>query len=176
MSSDGSEQTSSHSEAPRRTARVISGRTVVVAMLAFGLLMTGLMFTYWELYTRPFRPLQAAIAERFPKSIPRVIGGRHKSHQPGSPSTLRIIVRIPTDPRNNEAVARQWANQLVEIAGEHIRPGEYERVEVFLMHRRPERFTVTWSVAGPWKTFPLPEQGDLPEPVQVEIDTGQEGT
>lgn len=61
-------------------------------------LMVGAMYLYWELYTRPFRPLQEAINAQYPNSMPRVIGGKHKSHREGSKPTLRVVVTVDFDP------------------------------------------------------------------------------
>lgn len=61
-------------------------------------LMVGTMYLYWELYTRPFRPLQEAINAQYPNSMPRVIGGKHKSHREGSKPTLRVVVTVDFDP------------------------------------------------------------------------------
>ena len=52
----------------------ISGRKVVALMLGFGVVMVAALWLYWELHTRPFRPLQTAIAAEFPDSRPGVIG------------------------------------------------------------------------------------------------------
>lgn len=156
--------------------RVLPGRPVVLVMAAFALLMVAAMFTYWELYTRPFRPLQAAIAAEFKGSSPRAIGGRHKSHRPDSPAILRIIVRIPWDPRDHEADARRMANALVDIARRTVPLEEYDRLEIHLMHRRPEQWTITWSVDAPRQSFPLAAAGPVGDDVKIRIATGVEGT
>jgi hypothetical protein len=156
--------------------RVLPGRSVVLGMVGFALLMVAAMFTYWELYTRPFRPLQAAIAAEFKGSSPRAIGGRHKSHRPDSPAILRIIVRIDWDPRDHEIDARGMANALVDIARRTVPLEEYDRLEIHLMHRRPEQWTITWSVDAPRERFPLPVSGPLADDVRVRIAEGVEGT
>ena len=156
--------------------RVVQGRVVVLTIVAFALLMTGAMFVYWELYTRPFRPLQAAIAAKYEESSPRAVGGRYKSHLAASLNRLRLIVRISWDPREDETRARSMANDLVEIARDHVPLETYDRVEIYLMHRRPERLTITWSVDAPRGDFPLTDSGELPEEVIRRVSEGIEGT
>lgn len=156
--------------------RVLSGRSVVLGMVAFALVMVAAMFTYWELYTRPFRPLQAAIAAKFKGSSPRAIGGRPKSHRPDSPAILRIIVRIEWDPRDHEADARNMANALVDIARRTVKLEDYDRLEIHLMHRRPEQWTITWSVDAPRESFPLAVSGSPGDDVRIRIAEGVEGT
>lgn len=156
--------------------REVSGRAAVLGMTAFALAIVAAMFTYWELYTRPFRPLQAAIAARFERSSPRVVGGRYKSHRPDSPAILRIIIRSPLDPREHAAEMRSMANELIAIAAEHGALEDYDRVEVFIMHRRPEQWTITWSVAAPRTAFPLPVDGALDDSVTVRVTEGVEGS
>ncbi len=89
--------------------RTVSGKLVVGLMFAFGLLMIGTLYVYWYFHTGPFRPLQEAIARAIPKSSPRVIGGKHKSHQPGSKNRLRIIVQVAYDPRSEEHASERNA-------------------------------------------------------------------
>lgn len=163
-------------EPPIAPPREISGKVVVIAVLVFSVLMTGSLFVYWELYTRPFRPLQDAIAARFPESNPRVIGGRHKSHQADSPLVLRIVLRTLLDPRDNESAMRHQANELMALLQQHTQVSQYDLIEIHLMHRRPEAFIITWSLKAPPAVFPIPEQGELPTAAKRSLDEGEEGT
>jgi hypothetical protein len=158
------------------SSRQVSGRVMVAAMVLFGLLMTGALFVYWELYTRPFRPLQNAIAAKFPGSSPRVVAGQHKSHLEGSPEILRLILRTMHDPHQDDAKLREQANELLTLVREQTDLSRYQQVEVHLMHRQPERFTVTWSLTAEPGTFPLPLTGDLPAGAKVVIAEGEEGS
>src|SRR5918994_583321 len=54
---DASEMTADAAR-PAAGPRLVSGKLVVIGMFAFGLFLTGLLFAYWDLHTRPFRPLQ----------------------------------------------------------------------------------------------------------------------
>lgn len=126
------------------------GRVVVFGMLAFGVLMVGGLWFYWEFYTRPFRTLQSAIAERYPGSSPRVIGGRHKSHKEGSAKTLRIVVRVPSGEFNPETDldrSEQHARELLRMTSEQHDLRDYEILEVHLFQRVPEQETLHWSVS-----------------------------
>lgn len=156
--------------------RTVPGRKVVAGMFAFAVAMIGLLFLYWELYTRPFRPLQAAIAAEFPGSSPRAVGGKPKSHLPASPAILRLIVRIDWDPRDDDRRARDMTNRLAVIAGETTSLADYERLQIFLMHRRPEQLTITWSLDVPLSDLPLATDGALPESAKFRVTEGVEGS
>lgn len=139
-----------------------SGTWMVLIMFAFAFAMIGLMYLYWELHTRPFRPLQIAINARYPNSMPRVIGGKHKSHQPGSKTTLRIVIAVDFDPTLDiprpEGTQPEDADRLtvtdtmtldprvveayrslLQMAKENTDLAPYEIIEIFLEHRRPEK-------------------------------------
>jgi len=135
---------------------------MVLIMFAFAFAMIGLMYLYWELHTRPFRPLQIAINARYPNSMPRVIGGKHKSHQPGSKTTLRIVIAVDFDPTEgiprpegtkpededrltvtdamvlDPRVEQAYAS-LLQLAKDTTDLTPYELIEIFLEHRRPEK-------------------------------------
>ncbi|MCA8997286.1 MAG: hypothetical protein KDA80_09870 [Planctomycetaceae bacterium] len=122
----------------------------MVVMLSFGVVMVLALWAYWELYTRPFRDLQYAIAARYPDSSPRVIGGRHKSHKEGSVKTLRIVVRIPNeefDPTDGSSPREERALELYRLAKEYKDVSGYEQVEIHLFQPVPEDDTLFWSAA-----------------------------
>jgi hypothetical protein len=142
---------------------LVSGKVVVAAMFGFGLLLTAALYGYWELHTRPFRPLQEALAEAVPGSSPRVIGGKHKSHQPGSPNRLRIILRVDYDPLLDENVPRRdaLARTIVRLTRTHHDVSPYQLIELHLEHRIPERPPLVWSstrTPEEWDQF-VAEQG-----------------
>ena len=114
------------------------GRWVVLAMFAFGLLATGGMWLYWELHTRPFRPLQEAIVQAFPGSNPRVQGGQAKMHK-GTPRILRIVMRVDFDPVSQADRAQQVASQVAALAGRHQDLSGYDRVEIGLFQPLAEQ-------------------------------------
>lgn len=126
-----------------------TGRQVVVGMVLFGAAMVAGLWLYWELYTRPFRALQNAIALEFPGSSPRAIGGKEKSHRADSPATLRIIVRVDFDPNADPPRAEQIAQRLAGLAKAHHDVSQYALLEIHLEQRVPEQETRHWSVARP---------------------------
>lgn len=142
-----------------------AGNWVVVGMFAFAIVMIGLLWAYWEFYTRPFRPLQYAIAEAYPGSSPRVIGGRHKSHKEGNPNVLRIIVWIPSDdgrdnttedfdPVLNTDLSEARALDLARIARDSFPIDAYEVMDIHLIQRVPESDPNKWSAShtiAEWK-------------------------
>jgi hypothetical protein len=118
-----------------------------VAMFAFGALLTSALYLYWELHTRPFRPLQDALVAEFPDFTPRVIGGRHKSHRAAAPNTLRIVLLVDFNPKAESAASRseQIASRLAELAGQHHDVSAYDILEIHLVHRVPEAEDESWS-------------------------------
>lgn len=136
------------SEAPE--FRTLKGRRIVIGVLAFGVLMVAAMWLYWEMYTRPFRPLQEAIHATFPDSSPRVVGGQHKSHKGESPALLRIVVRVPFDPETaGEATIDGHVAKLHELARKHLDLAAYDLLEIHLIHRVPEEETRRVTVEIP---------------------------
>ena len=158
-----------HTQAYRPWRR--SGTWMVLIMFAFAFAMIGLMYLYWELHTRPFRPLQIAINAHYPNSMPRVIGGKHKSHQPGSKTTLRIVIAVDFDPTEgiprpagtkpededrltvtdamvlDPRVEQAYAS-LLQLAKDTTDLTPYELIEIFLEHRRPEKRSRTLFATG----------------------------
>jgi hypothetical protein len=115
-------------------ARAISGRWVVLAMFAAGVVATVTMFVYWDLHTRPFRPLTEAVGREFRHSLPKVEGGRHKR----GALTLRVSLRVPFTPTHLSLDAQQVVRRVVELAREHTPFADFEQVQVLLIEMRPE--------------------------------------
>lgn len=143
-----------------------SGTWMVLIMFAFAFAMIGMMYLYWELHTRPFRPLQIAINARYPNSMPRVMGGKHKSHQPENKAKLRMIVAVDFDPTfelprpanqakseedrltldetmNVSPPVEQVFGSLLHLAKQTTDLTIYEEIEIFLEYRRPEKTSRT---------------------------------
>jgi hypothetical protein len=138
--------------------RDVSGKLVVLAMFGFGLLLTGALYLYWELHTRPFRPLQMAIATSIPGSSPRVIGGKYKSHLPDSQNTLRMIVQVPFTPTDaaHAAECEDLAKKVIALARIHQDLAPYQQIALHLEHRIPEKEPEIWTKAGSpadWEAF-----------------------
>lgn len=123
----------------------IPGWWVIVAMFAFGLCGTALIYVYWEMHTRPFRPLTEAVGREFRHSLPKVEGGRNK----GGPMKLRVAMTVPFKPvkgiEETEAVVRR----VVELAKEKADISRFETLEVYLIQRAPEQVAVTAAFEFP---------------------------
>lgn len=138
-------------------SREIPGWWVIVGMFVFGGCATALIFIYWEMHTRPFRPLTEAIGREFRHSLPKVEGGRNK----GGPMTLRVAMRVPFKPvkglEETEAVVRR----VVDFSRTHADISRFEILEVYLIQRAPEQVAVTAA-------FQFPVTPLLSAPVAVE--------
>ena len=123
---------------PRRTERRVSGRAMVLGMIAFGMLTTATMWVYWTLHVGPFRPLQDAIAAAFPHSSPRVDGGQRKMHK-GTPKILRIVMRVEFDPVSETSRGEEVVTAVEQIARKHLDMSQYEELDVYLFQGVPEQ-------------------------------------
>lgn len=112
-------------------------------MFAFGIVATGGIWVYWKLHLAPFMPLQKALAAEFDtrshKSSPRVDGGWTKSQFKQSPPTLRIVLRVPFDPEEGDDRVPQTIDRVIALARSHADLGQYETLEIYLVHYAPER-------------------------------------
>lgn len=128
-----------HSLSSSRTksARTVSGRSIVVAMFGLGIAATAFLFLYWNLHLMPFMPLQEAIVADFPGSAPRVEGGRRKMHR-RTPMLLRVVMRVPYDPTLADSVVSSENEDCVtrvrSLAEKHVGLKDYEILEVNLYH------------------------------------------
>ena len=143
-----------------------SGTWMVLIMFAFAFTMIGIMYLYWHLHTLPFRPLQMAIGARHPHSMPRVEGGKHKSHQPESQPKLRMTVAVDFDPTAglprpagtsgseedrvtlDETMVvsprvEEVYGSLLHLAKQTTDLSPYVEIEIFLEQRRPEKTSRT---------------------------------
>jgi hypothetical protein len=118
--------------------RRVSGRGMVLAMLAFGTMTTATMWIYWTLHVGPFRPLQDAIAAAFPHSSPRVDGGQRKMHK-GTPKILRIVMRVEFDPTKETNRGEAVVDAVEKIARQHVDLDAYEKLELYLFQGVPEQ-------------------------------------
>lgn len=143
-----------------------SGTWMVLIMFAFAFALIGLMYLYWHFHTLPFRPLQMAIGARHPNSMPRVMGGKHKSHQPENKTKLRMIIAVDFDPTvglprpagvsgsegdrvtlDETMVVSPRIDEvygsLLHLAKQTTDISPFEEIELFLEHRRPEKASRT---------------------------------
>jgi hypothetical protein len=140
----------------------IPGWWVVLGMFALGLAATAVIFIYWDLHTKPFRPLTEAIGREYRHSLPKVEGGRHK----GSANTLRVAMRVPFVPTESSPEAHRVVNRVVELAREHADLARFEKLEVHLIQVAPEQMAVqqTFEFSAPsvMKSLPFNVQDEEP--------------
>ena len=121
-----------HAKRPRE----VSGRYVVLAMFAFGVLSTAGIWVYWKLHLAPFMPLQKALVEAYPGSSPRVDGGRHKSTEP---ATLRLVLKVDFTPDEHDPRVPAMIDRTIAITRHYLDFREYEDLEIYLVHYPPEK-------------------------------------
>jgi len=130
---------------PTTPATTISGKWVVVGMFVMGIIASGVIFLYWDLHTRPFRPLTEAVGREFRHSLPKVEGGRHK----GSANTLRIAMRVPFVPDASTPQTQRVVNRIVELAQQQAELARFDVLEVHLIQLAPEQMAVEQSFKYP---------------------------
>jgi hypothetical protein len=119
---------------PVARPRRISGWIVVIGMLLTGAAATAVMFVYWDLHTKPFRPLTEAIGRTYKHSLPKVEGGRHKR----GPMTLRVALRVPFSPEVDQASADAALDTICRLIREHQDLAGYDRVQIHFFQMVPE--------------------------------------
>ncbi len=115
----------------------MSGRVLIFCMFLFATCVTAGLWTYWELHTRPFRPLTDELGSRFPGSSPRVEGGKHGLHRE-TPSVLRIIMRVPFSPVQAEEQYQQRLREVLEVTRSISSIEAYEIYEIHFFQQLPE--------------------------------------
>lgn len=136
-------------ESPVRS-RSIPGHWVVLGMFVMASVATALIFIYWEMHTRPFRPLTEAVGREFRHSLPKVEGGRHKQ----GPMTLRIAMTVRFKPVKGVEETEAVVRRVVELARQHTDVSRFEVLEVYLIQRLPESEAVTESFKFPTNELP----------------------
>lgn len=138
--------TADETDIPARKNREISGTKVVIGMLTVGVMATGLLFLYFELHTRPFRPLREALGREFKHSRPNVEGGRLKGR---GPMILRISMSVPFDPFVEETKATELNSRVLDISRQYHELETFEQVQINLIYFVPEseakRRTFDWK-------------------------------
>lgn len=117
--------------------RTISGKRLVLGLFVFGACCTAGMGLYWKLHLEPFYALQRALADEFPKSSPRVDGGRQKN----SPMLLRVSIQVKFPPREDDPRVEPIFQRMQELARQHTDLSRYAMLELYIVYRPPERPT-----------------------------------
>lgn len=123
---------------PESSPRPVQGRTIVISLLIFGLVMSGSLYVFQAINTYPFADTQNALAREFPDSRPRVEGGRLKGKEE-NPLTLRVTLAVPFDPNERDAQIQEMADQILEVARRHLDLNEYEIAELHFYQPIPEQ-------------------------------------
>lgn len=127
--------------------RTIPGRWVVLGMLGFGIVLTGGLWVYMKLERAPFLPFKQALYNEFPKSRPRVDGGRHKK----SPPLLRVVMQVDFSPSETDERVVKIVNRVIALARQHVNLAEFENLEIHVVHyppeKTPERVTILCKVS-----------------------------
>ena len=125
----------------------VSGRLVVLAMLGFGVVMTGSIWVYSKIELEPFQPLARAIKAEFPNAHPHVKGGRSKKQPP----LLRIVMQVDFTPRETDERVTQIVDRVIALAQKHIDLTDYEKLEIHIVRyvpeKNPERITIERQVS-----------------------------
>jgi len=135
----------------------ISGSAVVIGMLTLGIAATALLFIYFELHTRPFRPLREAIGREFRHSRPNVEGGRLKGR---GPMILRISLSVPFDPTLDVEKAAELNSRILQMARQYHDLATFEQIQINLIRFVPEgtakRQTFDWQGTDAAQEHPGP--------------------
>lgn len=123
---------------PESKPRPIRGRTIVISLLIFGLVMSGSLYVFQAINTYPFAETQNALAREFPDSRPRVEGGRLKGKE-NNPVTFRVTLAVPFNPHENDVQIQKMADQILEVAHQHLNLKQYEIAELHFYQPIPEQ-------------------------------------
>lgn len=137
---------------PESQTKSFKGRTIVLSLLVFGLLMSGSLYVFQAVSTFHFADAQNALGREFPDSRPRVEGGRLKG-KPENPLTLRVTLAVPFNPNENNAAIQKMADRILEIASENLDLNQYEQAELHFYQAIPERTIIMRDVKRDLKTW-----------------------
>lgn len=145
----------------------VSGSRIVLVMFAFGIAATATIWIYWTAYLMPFMPLQKAIESEFAKSSPRVDGGREKGKS-DKPFTLRVVMRVPFDPTQDDPETLESVNTRIErtkqLAEELTEFDKYELLHVHLYNEPKEKALLQKSFKVELNQSPSPKTDAVQQP------------
>ncbi|MFN0055352.1 MAG: hypothetical protein ACKV0T_24665 [Planctomycetales bacterium] len=110
-----------------------------MTLFLFGTVSTAGIWIYWKLHLAPFLPLQRALANAFPESLPRVDGGWARNEFRKGPPRLRILLRVPFPPDRPDDRVEETVKRVIELAREHVDFTAYDELEIYLVQHIPER-------------------------------------
>ena len=123
---------------PESRPKHFKGRTIVLSLLIFGLLMSGSLYIFQAVNTFQFADTQNALAKEFPDSRPRVEGGRLKGKQI-NPTTFRTTLAVNFNPNDEDDRIRIMTDRIMEIASQNLNLNEYEQAELHFYQAIPEQ-------------------------------------
>ncbi|WP_417387822.1 hypothetical protein [Gimesia sp.] len=123
---------------PESVSRNFKGRTIVLGLIIFGLLMSGSLYVFQTINTYQFADTQNALAKAFPHSRPRVEGGRLKGKQE-NPLTFRVTMAVSFNPHQQDEEIQKMTERILEIASENLTLEEYEQAELHFYQAVPEQ-------------------------------------
>lgn len=135
MSSPPDSPLSSLDQSRGETTTTFSGKSAVLGMFGFGLLLSLMMLGYWYLNLSEFFPLQKALAAEFPKCTPRVDASQKRD----SPLQLRVILQVPEKPVAGNPRVEQMISRTIELIRQHVRLEKFGILQIFLVYREPEK-------------------------------------
>jgi|GEM_PF-2124443 len=137
---------------PESQPKLFQGRTIVLSLLLFGLLMSGSLYVFQAVNTYHFADTQNALAKEFPNARPRVEGGRLKGKQK-NPATFRTTLAVPFNPHEEDARIQKMADRILEIAAENMNLNEYEQAELHFYQAVPEQKIILREIKRDIKTW-----------------------
>jgi len=137
---------------PESAPRIVKGRTIVLGLLLFGLVMSGSLYVFQAINTYHFADTQNALAKEFPKSRPRVEGGRLKGKQQ-NPLTFRVTMAVPFNPHEKDEEIQQLGDRILEIASKNLQLEDYEQAELHFYQAIPEQEIIMRDVTRDIKTW-----------------------
>ena len=153
----------------------VPGKYVIMGIFGLAVVMTGSLWIYWDFHTAPFRPLQIAIAEHFPKSEPRVQGGQRKIHKE-TPFILRIVMRVkfnPLLPKNKQQIG-DMSSLLFALAGKHQELETYDTFELHFFKMKPEKMADQITLSLDMKELLQSSEDERANAISTAIQSAQE--
>jgi len=137
---------------PDSQPKLIRGRTIVLGLFIFGLLMSGSLYLFQAVNTFQFADTQNALAKEFPDSRPRVEGGRLKGKQI-HPATFRTTLAVSFNPHEEDVRIQKMADRIMEIASQNLNLNEYEQAELHFYQAIPEQKIILREIKRDIKTW-----------------------
>lgn len=137
---------------PESKPKIFKGKTIVLGLLIFGLLMSGSLYVFQAVNSFKFAPTQKALAEEFPDSKPRVEGGRLKGKQQ-NPATLRITLAVDFNPNDHEERLQNMSDRILKIASKNLKLSDYSLAELHFYQAIPEQKIIMRDIKRDLQTW-----------------------